>query len=116
MSGGSSDSFLPRKGTFGTMQRDELRGQGFRVWDMTIMKNFIFRERFNVQGRVEVYNLLNSTQFAQLGISGGSNGSNLASPASFGELQPEHRTCIANSPIIGNGDTRRIQFGLRFQF
>lgn len=105
----------PAQGNFGTMSRDELRGQGFRVWDMTVMKNFIFRERFNVQGRVEIYNLLNSTQFAQLGISGGSNGSNLASPASFGESTGTPNV-IANSPIIGNGDTRRIQFGLRFQF
>ena len=112
---GASVIVPPAQGTFGTMQRDELRGQGFRVWDMTIMKNFVFRERFNVQGRIEVYNLLNSTQFAQLGISNGSNGSNLASPASFGASTGTPNV-IANSPIIGNGDTRRIQFGLRFQF
>jgi hypothetical protein len=112
---GNSVIVPPAQGTFGTMERDELRGQGFRVWDMTVMKNFTFRERLNIQGRVEVYNLLNSTQFAQLGISGGSNGSNLASPASFGASTGTPNV-IANSPIIGNGDTRRIQFGLRFQF
>jgi hypothetical protein len=112
---GSSVILPPAQGTFGTMQRDELRGQGFRVWDMTIMKNWTFRERLNTQFRVEFYNLLNSTQFAQLGISGGSNGSNLASPASFGASTGTPNV-IANSPIIGNGDTRRIQMGLRFQF
>ncbi len=112
---GSSVILPPAQGTFGTMQRDELRGQGFRVWDMTIMKNWTFKERLDTQFRVEFYNLLNSTQFAQLGISGGSNGSNLASPASFGASTGTPNV-IANSPIIGNGDTRRIQLGLRFQF
>jgi len=112
---GSSVIVPPAQGTFGTMQRDQFRGQGFRVWDMTIMKNWTFKERFNTQFRVEFYNLLNSTQFAQLGISGGSNGSNLASPASFGASTGTPNV-IANSPIIGNGDTRRIQLGLRFQF
>jgi outer membrane receptor protein involved in Fe transport len=102
----------PAQGTFGTMQRDALRGQGFRVWDATIMKNFVFKERFNVQGRVEFYNLLNSTQFAQLSAAGGAN---LASPASFGASTGTPNV-IANSPIIGNGDTRRIQLGLRLQF
>jgi hypothetical protein len=112
---GSSVIVAPAQGTFGTMGRDAFRGQGFRVWDATIMKNFTFKERWNMQFRAEFYNILNSTQFAQLGISGGSNGSNLASPASFG-ISTGTPNVIANSPIIGNGDSRRIQLGLRFQF
>ena len=112
---GSSVIVPPAQGTFGTMARDLFRGQGFRVWDLTVMKNWIIKERVTTQFRAEFYNLLNSTQFAQLGISNGSNGSNLASPASFGASTGTPNV-IANSPIIGNGDTRRIQLGLRFQF
>lgn len=112
---GSSVIVPPAQGTFGTMARDLFRGQGFRVWDMTIMKNWTIKERVTTQFRAEFYNLLNSTQFAQLGISNGTNGSNLASPASFGASTGTPNV-IANSPIIGNGDTRRIQLGLRFQF
>ena len=109
---GNSVIVPPAQGTFGTMQRDALRGQGFRVWDMTIMKNWVIKERVITQFRVEFYNLLNSTQFAQLSATVGGN---LASPASFGASTGTPNV-LSNSPIIGNGDTRRIQLGLRFQF
>lgn len=102
----------PAQGTFGNMRRDALRGQGFRVWDATIMKNWTFKERLNTQFRVEIYNILNSTQFAQLSTA---NGANLAATTAFGASTGTPNV-LSNSPIIGNGDTRRIQLGLRFQF
>jgi hypothetical protein len=109
---GGSYILPPAQGTFGNMRRDSLRGQGFRVWDATIMKNWIIKERFTTQFRAEIYNVLNSTQFNQLSAAAGAN---LASTTAFGAATGTPNV-LSNSPIIGNGDSRRIQLGLRFQF
>jgi len=102
----------PSQGTFGTMSRESLRGQGFSVFDISIMKNWIFKERYLAQFRLEVYNLLNSTQYAPLTAT---NGGNLGAPTKFGATTGTPNI-IGASPIIGNGDTRRLQIGMRFQF
>ena len=52
-------SFLPRSGTYGNMGRNILRDQGFKNWDMSIFKNFTFKERYGIQARWEVFNVLN---------------------------------------------------------
>lgn len=102
----------PAQGTFGTMSRNDLRGQGFSVVDISLMKNWIFKERYLAQFRVEVYNLLNQTQYAPLSAT---NGGNLGAPTKFGATTGTPNI-IGASPIIGNGDTRRLQLGLRLQF
>ena len=109
---GSSIILPPAQGTFGTMGRNIFRGQGFKVVDIAIMKGWTFKERYLAQFRMEVYNLLNSTQFAPLSAT---NGGSLAQPGKFGATTGTPNIINA-SPIIGNGDTRRIQLGLRFQF
>jgi len=109
---GSSVIVPPAQGTFGSMSRYMLRGQGFSSVDVSIMKNWIFKERLTVQFRAEIYNLLNSTQFAPLSAT---NGASLVQPGRFGATTGTPNI-VSQSPIIGNGDTRRIQLGLRFQF
>ncbi len=59
---GSSVIVPPAQGTFGTMGRNIFRGQGFNTIDLSLMKGWIFKERYFAQFRVEVYNLLNNTQ------------------------------------------------------
>ncbi len=105
---GNSVIIAPVDGTFGTMQRFGLRGTGFRVWDMTLMKNIQIKERLSAQFRVECYNLLNSVQFAVPNAS-------LNSSSNFG-VASGTPNIVANSPIIGNGDARRFQLGLRLSF
>ncbi len=41
------------------MGRNLFRDSGFKNWDLSLFKNFTFRERFGAQFRVEVFNLLN---------------------------------------------------------
>ena len=41
------------------MGRNILRDQGFKNWDMSIFKNFTFKERYGIQARWEVFNILN---------------------------------------------------------
>ena len=56
---GKSVMTPPLAGTFGTMGRNLFRDLGFRNWDLSVFKNFTFRERFSAQFRVEVFNVLN---------------------------------------------------------
>ena len=55
---------MPAIGTAGNAPRDVVRGPGTNNFDMTIFKNFRFRERFNLQLRFEAYNAFNHTQFS----------------------------------------------------
>jgi len=105
---GSSMILPPAQGTFGTLQRFGLRGTGFRVWDMTLAKSIQIKERLTAQFRVECYNLLNSVQYA-------TPNTNPATPSTFGAASGTPNI-IANSPIIGSGDARRFQLGLKFTF
>jgi hypothetical protein len=50
-------------GTFGNTGRNLLKGPGMDSWDISMMKNFPFRERYNVQFRWEMYNAFNHPNF-----------------------------------------------------
>ena len=41
------------------MGRNIFRDSGFKDWDMSIFKNFTFKERYGIQVRWEVFNVLN---------------------------------------------------------
>jgi hypothetical protein len=49
----------PAAGTFGTQQRNLLRGPGFWSWDMGIRKNFKVYEAQNLQFRFDMFDILN---------------------------------------------------------
>jgi hypothetical protein len=106
---GNSVILPPAQGTFGNMQRFSLRGTGFRVWDMTLVKNIQIKERLTAQFRAECYNVLNSVQYAV------PTNVNPGTSSNFGTATGTPNI-VANSPIIGNGDARRFQLGLRFSF
>ena len=50
----------PAIGTFGTMGRNIWRDAGFRQWDMSLFKNFVFKEKLTAQLRIEAFNILNT--------------------------------------------------------
>jgi len=52
---------LPTRGNVG---RGVLRGPGVNNWDVSIYKNFVWRERVRGSVRFETYNTLNHTQFS----------------------------------------------------
>ena len=47
-------------GQYGNMGRNIFRDSGFKNLDMSIFKNFTFKERFGVQARREVFNMSQS--------------------------------------------------------
>jgi hypothetical protein len=114
---GNSYIVPPAFGTFGDMGRNILRDQGFKDWDFSIFKNFTFKERYGIQARWEVFNVLNHPIAANpSGASssvntGNSPGPNTAFGASF--LTPDF---AAGNPLIGSGSERVMQVGLKFTF
>jgi hypothetical protein len=99
------------------MGRNIFRDQGFKNWDMSIFKNFTIKERYGIQARWEVFNILNHPTAANpSGASSFVNTGNSPGPgvpfgASF--LTPDF---AAGNPLIGSGSQRVMQIGLKISF
>jgi hypothetical protein len=83
-------------GTFGTAERNSLRGPGAAAIDMAIFKNFPINARMKVQFRAEAFNVFNRVNY-------NNPNSTITAGANFGR-------------ILGAGDPRVIQFGFKFIF
>ncbi|MBY0373247.1 MAG: hypothetical protein K2Q23_04585, partial [Bryobacteraceae bacterium] len=59
---------LPAPFTFGNASRAVTTGPGLINLDMSLLKNFAIRERFNFQFRAEAFNLPNRTNFDDPGL------------------------------------------------
>jgi hypothetical protein len=107
---------IPKPGTFGNLQRNQIHGTKFIQEDLIVAKKFPIKESFNIEFRTEVFNIFNSTNFsnppAQL-------------PNTFGvgpSLQPGQpfTAALAGSAFgvvnrtvertVGLGTNRQIQF------
>jgi len=115
---GSSVMTPPVAGTFGTMGRNIFRDSGYRNVDFSVFKNFTFKERYNAQFRLEMFNIFNHPIFANpYGASQGSSGGNNdpSAPGAFGGAigTPD---VVAGNPLVGSGDSRNIQVGLKLTF
>ena len=104
-------------GAFGTMGRNIFRDNGFRNWDLSIFKNFTFKERFGAQFRFEVFDILNKATIsnpngANNGFHGGDDPS-LNGSFGAGGATPDFAT---GNPFIGSGENRQIQLGLKLTF
>jgi hypothetical protein len=114
---GKSYIVPPALGTYGNMGRNVLRDSGFKDWDFSVFKNFTFKERYGIQARWEVFNVLNHPIAANpSGASssvntGNSPGPNTTFGASF--LTPDF---AAGNPLIGSGSQRVMQVGLKLTF
>jgi hypothetical protein len=107
----------PALGTFGTMGRNIFRDSGFKNWDLSVFKNFKFRERYGAQFRFEMFNVLNHPTISNpYGASNfGNGGSALNAPNAFGTGggTPD---VIAGNNLIGSGSARVMQLGLKVTF
>jgi Carboxypeptidase regulatory-like domain/TonB dependent receptor len=114
---GNSVLVPPKAGTFGTMGRNIFRDAGFKNVDFSIFKNFKFTERFGAQFRLEFFNFLNHPNIANPfgSVNGYAGGSDPSSPATFGCgcTTPD---IAAGNPIVGSGDARTMQLGLKLMF
>ena len=79
-----------------------------RTWDLSLLKNWKFKERLTAQFRIEAFNILNITQY-------GAANNVLTTPATFGESlgTPD---VINHNPLIGSGSARAAQLSLKLIF
>jgi len=113
---GKSVLVPPEYGTFGTSGRNIFPSTPFRNWDMSIYKNWKFKERLTAQFRAEFFNVLNHPEFAN--PSGGPNGflhNDPSVPNLFGCgcATPD---VAGENPVLGSGSNRAIQLGLKLIF
>jgi len=118
---GNSVLVPPLPGTFGTMGRNLFRDNGFKNVDLSVFKNFTFKERYNAQFRVEFFNLFNHPIIANPygasngygGASGGTNDMGTSSTFGCGCATPD---VAAGNPLVGSGSSRVMQLGMKFTF
>ena len=111
---GSSVLIPPAVGTFATYGgRNIFRGSGFKNWDLSVTKEWNFREALRAQFRAEVFNILNHPNFATPGVNGATGNSPTGS--FFGSSRATPDTAASN-PVLGSGGNRAMQLGLKLIF
>jgi hypothetical protein len=102
----------PALGTIGNAGRGIFRGSGFRNWDVSVVKDTVFKERLTAQFRAEFFNVLNHPEFYNPTGPAGAGFNDPSAPATFG--------CGCNTPdqaspnpVLGTGANRSIQLGLK---
>ena len=106
----------PGFGQYSTAARGIFFSQMYANWDMSVTKNWIFKERLTAQFRGEFFNILNHPNFANPGgLVYANNNPTANTPGGFG------CACVtpdvgAGDPLLGSGGPRRIQLGLKFIF
>jgi hypothetical protein len=105
---GNSVLLPPAYGTYGNNGRNIFRGEPFRIWDISIMKDVRFTERLKGEFRFEVFNVLNQVNYY-------TNTGSPSSTTAFGSSRQSPDVGISNA-TVGSGGPRSIQLGLRLQF
>ncbi len=130
---------VPTPGTWGDLGRNQLSGPTFRQVDLTIGKRIRFRETMSFQVRAEIFNIFNTTNFANPSVTLNNALPNLSCVVSSGActtysatssntVQPGQaytqgaagstfgllRSTVGRT--IGLGTNRQVQFGFRFNF
>lgn len=103
-----SPFFIPCDGTVGSAGRNSLRQPGLTQLDMSIFKNTKIGERFTIQFRWEVFNVLNNAMFA-------ASGGNIRSGA-LGTFFATPDVGLGFNPVLGSGAQRNMQFGIKVIF
>ena len=100
---GSTVITPPNAFTQGNMGRNIFRGPRFTNWDMSLSKMWKLGERFKLQLRGEVFNILNHANFDVFTMN-----NDLSSPNLAGTVVYTPDVAAAN-PVIGSGGSRHIQ-------
>jgi hypothetical protein len=96
----------PAAGTFGNIGRNAIYGPGFGSVDFSVFKKTTIKERITAEFRVEIFNLLNRTNYA--------NPNTTFSSSSFGQITATRNG--GSAPGLGFGEPRNTQLGLRVVF
>ena len=102
----------PAYGSIGTAGRNMFRDGGYKNWDLSLTKEFKFRERLTFQFRAEVFNVLNHVTFANPYGAGGRSNNDPSSGSGFACGCATADTLASNS-VLGSGGPRDIQLGLK---
>jgi len=86
----------PALGTFGSYERNSIRGPGFWTIDMSLAKQIAFGNAQSVELRLEAFNLLNNFNWGNPGL--------VLSAGTFGRI------------TSNTGDMRIMQFGVKYGF
>jgi hypothetical protein len=106
----------------GDVGRNALRGPGFFQWDFSAMKDFPVTERFKLEFRADLFNILNHPNFSNPdgGICTAVTAASGTTPASctvnpnFGKTGQTIADNIGSQ--IGNGTSRQVQLSLKVIF
>jgi hypothetical protein len=93
----------PAAGSLGNLGRNAIYGPSFFSIDPSVFKEFAIREHLKAQFRVEVFNVLNWTNFA--------NPTTTFSSGSFGTITNTRNG--SGAPGLGFGEPRNVQFALK---
>jgi hypothetical protein len=100
---------LPAVGKFGNLGRGAIRGPGSKNFDLSVVKNWRARDRYNLQFRAEMFNAFNHVNFKWVDV--GLSLDNVAGDENFGKsLNPNF------GQITGTRGPREVQLGLKFNF
>ena len=114
---GNSVLVPPALGTIGNSGRNVFRASSFRNWDLSVLKDWKFKERLTAQFRAEFFNVLNHPNFTNpFGPAGaGFNDASAGVGGNFGCgcLTPDQ---AAPNPVLGTGGNRSVQLGLKLIF
>ena len=101
----------PAIGTYGTAPRGLFRGTGLKLLDVSLSKETKISERLSGQFRLEVFNVLNKTQYSP-SVNG--NAASRGNPL-LGSSRTTPDVQISN-PSVGSGGPRSIQLGFKLAF
>jgi hypothetical protein len=112
---GKSALTPPAFGTYGNVGKNIFHDTPFRNWDVSIQKNWKFKERLTAQFRAEFFNVLNHPLFADVGAGHLANNDPSAGgfPFAAADATPDQGS---GNPVLGSGSSRDIQLGLKFIF
>ena len=91
----------PASGAYGNVGRNILQGPGLAELDLSAAKKFYLSERFNLQFRAELFNLLNRANF------------NTPNPVVFAAAAPATASPTAGVITSTSTTSRQVQFGLK---
>jgi hypothetical protein len=103
----------PALGTVGNAGRNRFRAPNYYNVDMSIGKEWKFKERYSAQFRAEFFNLFNRADFALPAAN--SSGLDPGAASQFG-CACATADVQGNNPVLGSGGPRHIQFGLKLLF
>ncbi len=106
----------PDLGFRGTAGRNILEGPNFKAVDLSIVKNFRIDEKRLIQFRAEAFNLFNRSNFDLPSNSEDGEQIFTFTPASGGTPAPFTRSASVGKIFNTVGDSRELQFALKFIF